>query len=272
MEKYGIAMADLLAPERPQEAQGTKYPPVVMTAALDIAQTFMDDSTKVWPAGDSPKEAAARRGAETMAREAGLPNPKVFISDSKQSNMVVSGDIVVISNETLKKTPAEEVESVVMHEIGHELKRDSALSVMAQRAKAAVQAFASKGHSGWKATWQLVKDACATSAAHVFAFVPGVWKNYVSRREEHHADRKAVEFGADPNALASGLKRMHTHNEEIGGVDKAMANSGIRAAVDKIRHTFNRIRDDHPDIDNRGHRIAMAALAAAKKQNRTSIS
>lgn len=244
--------------EATRSAQQTPVKDEMAATALQIAKEFMLDASDAWQAGRTQKEKAALQAVDQIYAHSNQ-KPKVYICRSKQTNMVVQGDIIVISEESLRQLDEREVDAVVKHELGHDEQHPSKLLQVARRVGAWLKSVFKGPTAFIETTGFLIKDAIGSVLTRAAILIPGVWKARQSKMEEFNADRKAIEFGADPDALVSGLKKMDDHNRSL----EDNSHKGILAVARKLGAI---IKDDHPSLASRAHRIELAAASMKKSK------
>jgi len=133
-----------------------------------------------------------------LAARAGVTLRQLYVLPMRRLRMAnafaVSGQLVMVTDLLLDRLDRDEVDAVMAHEIAH-LRRGDPVKLLAANASAgAVPFFALQG-LGWGGIAAGVVAGLLAAMAY-------------SRRIERRADRAALELGADPGALISGLARL----------------------------------------------------------------
>lgn len=185
---------------------------------------------KYVPLGDEHRELAER--LMNLARKAGTNVRGVFKFDlsrrTKAANAALTGigntRRIILGDTLIREFTVDEVETVLAHELGHQVHRDifvligigsaitlAGLFIAAQAMRAAVEAFGYRG----------VSDPAALPALAVILGVFGLLtmplENGVSRWRERLADEYALAATGMNQAFASALTRLA--NQNLGEVD-----------------------------------------------------
>ena len=122
-------------------SRGVAFGPLIVIAGLMLgAQYFFSHKLAMWGMGAkevSPEEAPELHAmVEKLAREAGLPKPKVAISKLPIPNAFATGRnpkhaVVAVTRGLLERLEPHEVEAVLGHEMMHVVNRDVAVMTLA---------------------------------------------------------------------------------------------------------------------------------------------
>jgi heat shock protein HtpX len=122
-------------------SRGVAFGPLIVIAGLMLgAQYFFSHKLAMWGMGAkevSPDEAPELHAmVEKLAREAGLPKPKVAISKLPIPNAFATGRnpkhaVVAVTRGLLERLEPHEVEAVLGHEMMHVVNRDVAVMTLA---------------------------------------------------------------------------------------------------------------------------------------------
>ena len=201
---------------------------------------------------------------DRVVAAAGIPKPKVYISDNPSPNAFATGRnpehaaIAVTSGIRNLLTPRE-LEAVIGHELGHVRNRDTLISTIAGT-MAGVITFAARmamfgamfgggGRDRGNAFAQLALILLAPIAAMLIQMA-------ISRSREYQADKTGSEITRDPLALASALSKLEGGNKRLkeAGVlnehteNPAMAHLFI---VSPLAGGFAGLFSTHPPIEQR---------------------
>ncbi len=148
-----------------------------------------------------------------LARNAGLPMPKVYIVETDAPNAFATGRnpenaAVAATTGLLRMLSHEEVAAVMAHELGHVRNRDTLVMTMVATIAGAISMIANfgllfggnRGNGG---------HAMAGILAVVMApFAAMIVQMAISRTREYGADRAGAEISGNPAALASALAKI----------------------------------------------------------------
>lgn len=206
---------------------------------------------------------------ERLARNAGLPMPKVYVIESDQPNAFATGRnpqnaAVAATTGLLRRLTPDEVEGVMAHELAHVKNRDTLIMTMTATISGAVAMLANFGflfggrdrNAPGGAIGQILLIIVAPLAAMIVQMA-------ISRTREYAADRGGAEISGKPLALAAALKRI-SGAAQGGRNEEAEANPAIAhlfiinpltgAGMDSLFST-------HPATENR-----IAALDAMSRE------
>ena len=148
-----------------------------------------------------------------LARNAGLPMPKVYIVETDAPNAFATGRnpenaAVAATTGLLRMLSREEVAAVMAHELGHVRNRDTLVMTMVATIAGAISMIANfgllfggnRGNGG---------HAMAGILAVVMApFAAMIVQMAISRTREYGADRAGAEISGNPAALATALAKI----------------------------------------------------------------
>lgn len=197
------------------------------------------------------------RMIEELARNAGIPKPKVGISPANLPNAFAFGRSrrdgrVCVTQGILNLLDRDELKAVLGHEITHIVNRDvltiTLLSVIPMLMYRIAWHFLFFGRLGRRRGEGAAYTALIGLSALIFYFITNLLVLYASRIREYFADKGSVELGNRPSALASALYKLvygsaKTSKQSIKDVeglkaffvnDPSKANKEIRelAAID----------------------------------------
>jgi len=154
---------------------------------------------------------------EELARNAGIPKPKVGISQVNLPNAFAFGKSrrdgrVCVTQGILKLLDREELKAVLGHEITHIVNRDmltiTLLSVIPMLMYRIAWHFLFFGNIGRRKGEGAAYTALIGLSALIFYFITNLLVLYASRIREYFADKGSVELGNQPSALASALYKL----------------------------------------------------------------
>lgn len=128
---------------------------------------------------------------------------------------------IVLFDTLLEKHTVQELVSIIGHEIGHYTKKHILKGVLRYMLTSGAAFYLLSLFIGNQALFLAFKMQNVSVYAGLvffgflfepFAVATGVIENYISRRQEHEADKFAVEACGSPEALISGLKKLSVDN------------------------------------------------------------
>lgn len=213
------------------------------------------------------------RIVEELARNAGLPMPRVYVSPHRAPNAFATGRnpsnaAVCVTQGLLETMPERELRGVIGHELAHVRHRDILIQTIAATFAGAITALAhmaqwglmfggGMGHrddreGGTNPLVMLLMILLAPIAALLIQL-------WISRTREYAADSYGAQVSGDPLGLASALRRLHAYNERI-----PMPVNPTREAMFIVKplsaEGLTGLFATHPPIEERIRRLeAMAA-------------
>jgi heat shock protein HtpX len=211
-----------------------------------------------------------------LARNAGLPMPRVYVIDNPQPNAFATGRnpenaAVAATTGLLRSLSRDEIAAVMAHELGHVKNRDTLTMTITATIAGAVSMLANfalffggssrDNNNPLGAVGVIVAALVAPLAAMLVQMA-------VSRTREYSADRAAAEITGRPMALASALARIHNAARQIPNDaaerNPAMAHLFIINPLSGAR--MDNLFSTHPSTENRIAALqAMAGSAAAPR-------
>jgi heat shock protein HtpX len=165
--------------------------------------------------------APALHGAvEQLARNAGLPMPRVYLIDSEQPNAFATGRnpqnaAVAATTGLLRRLSADEVAGVMAHELAHVRNRDTLIMTITATIAGAISMLANfalffgRGRNNPLGIVGVILIAILAPLAAMLV------QTAISRNREFAADRIGAEISGRPLWLASALQKIHAAAERI---------------------------------------------------------
>jgi heat shock protein HtpX len=209
-----------------------------------------------------------------LARNAGLPMPRVYLYDSPQPNAFATGRnpdnaAVAASTGLLNALTGEEVAGVMAHELAHVQNRDTLTMTITATLAGAISmlanfAFLFGGRRDSNNPLGFVGVLVAMIVAPLAAMLVQM---AISRTREYSADRRGAEISGNPLALASALGKIARFAREVPNYEAernpATAHMFIINPLSGER--MDNLFSTHPNTDNR-----IAALhEMARRSNRS---
>jgi heat shock protein HtpX len=200
---------------------------LLLAAGMNFFSYWYSDKIvlKMYRAREVGPEAASglHRTVAELARQAGLPMPRVYVIDNDTPNAFATGRnpehaVVAVTTGILNLLSPRELRGVLAHELAHVKDRDILVSTVAATLAGAIMVLASLAR--WSAIFGggdeeegglgmaglLVMSIIAPLAALVVQMA-------VSRSREYLADQEGASLAQDPEALASALEKLSQANQ-----------------------------------------------------------
>ncbi len=163
---------------------------------------------------------------EELARNAGIPKPKICIIPDPSPNAFATGRnpqkaVVAVTQGILQILNTNELRGVIAHEIGHIAHRDILIQSCAAVLGSAITSLAnmlyytslfggrnSENSSPISGLGAVVMMILAPLAATLIQMA-------ISRSREYMADEAGASFCSDPQALASALNKLNNYSKQI---------------------------------------------------------
>jgi len=200
---------------------------------------------------------------EELARNAGLPMPKVYIMDNPQPNAFATGrnpanSAVCASTGLLNSLSREEVAGVMAHELAHIKNRDTLTMTMAASIGGAITMLANMAQFGAIFGRRDNNGGGAGFLGLLFAIFLAplaamIVQMAISRSREYQADRMGAEICGNPHWLASALAKISQGARQI--LNEPAERSPAAAHVFIVNPLSGRGVDNlfstHPNVENR---------------------
>jgi len=203
---------------------------LIMAALMNFGSWFYSDRIVLSMYGArevSPEEAPELHAiVERLARNAGIPKPKVAIVPMDIPNAFATGrdpehSVVCVTTKLLELLNRDEVEGVLSHEIGHIINRDTLIQAVAATIAGAITMLANMGQwallfgfgkdedEGWAETIGLLLMVILAPIAALLIQMA------ISRSREFKADATGARISGKPEALASALEKLEAYSRHI---------------------------------------------------------
>lgn len=190
---------------------------LIMAAAMNVFTWWNSDKMVLRMNNAQPVVGNDRYGLNQMvgelARNAGLPMPKVYIMDTPQPNAFATGRnpqnaAVAVTTGLMRALSREELAGVVAHELAHIRNHDTAIMTVTATFAGAITMlanfalfFGGRREGGMGLVGTLAMMFLAPMAA-------GLVQMAISRTREYAADKAGAEICGHPLWLASALERI----------------------------------------------------------------
>jgi heat shock protein HtpX len=164
---------------------------------------------------------------EKLARNAGLPKPKVYVMPGQTPNAFATGRnpdhaAVAVTEGLLQLLQRDELEGVIGHELGHIKNRDILISSVAAVMAGAISYLATM------AQWAMIFGGGGGNddegRGNIFALLAmmivaplaaGIIQMAISRSREYLADTTGAKICGHPISLANALQRLEEYNHRL---------------------------------------------------------
>ena len=215
----------------------------------------------------SQKEAPElHRAVGNLAEMAGIPCPKVYLIPDQTPNAFATGRnprhaAVAVTRGLLATLDQKEMEAVIAHELSHILNRDTLIGVIAATFAGAISYLAivarwsmllggGRRRRGGNIFVMLAVSILAPLAAAIVQMA-------ISRGREFKADRSAAKLTGRPQALASALQKLETHNkrQKKHPVQQQTATAHMFIVNPLSRKGMSKLFSTHPPVRDRVKRL-----------------
>ena len=194
-----------------------------------------------------------------LARNAGLPMPRVYLMDNPQPNAFATGRnpehaAVAVTTGLLRMLSREEIAGVLAHELAHIKNHDTLTMTITATFAGAISMLAQFGFFfGGRSNNSPFGGIGALVAMIVAPLAAVMVQMAVSRTREYEADRGGAEISGDPLALASALRKISAAAHQVPNwparQNPAMAHMYIVNPLNGDR--MDNLFATHPDVENR---------------------
>ena len=199
------------------------------------------------------------RTVEQLARNAGIPTPRVYLIHTDQPNAFATGRnpqhaAVAVSSGLLQRLEPQELAGVLAHELAHIKHHDTLTMTITATFAGAISMLAQFGFFfGGRSNNSPFGGIGALVAMIVAPLAAVMVQMAVSRTREYEADRGGAEISGDPLALASALRKISAAAHNVPNwparQNPAMAHMYIVNPLNGDR--LDNLFATHPDVENR---------------------
>ncbi len=152
---------------------------------------------------------------ERLARNAGLPMPKVYVIENDQPNAFATGRnpenaAVAATTGLLNALNEDEIAGVIAHELAHVQNRDTLIMTVTATLAGALSMLANFGlfFGGHNQNGERSNGFVTLLIALLAPLAATLVQMAISRTREFEADRRGAEISGQPQALASALSKI----------------------------------------------------------------
>lgn len=238
---------------------------LVMACGMNLFAYWNSDTMVLKMYGAKPVEASHPVAQMTfeLARQAGLPNPKVYYMDTPQPNAFATGRnpenaAVAVTRGLVERLSEAELKGVIAHELAHIKNRDTLIMTVTATIAGALGMLANfamffggnreRGHTN-----PIVMIAVAILAPLTASLV----QMAISRTREYEADRVGAEISGQPQALASALQKIEhiAKNVDMDPAENNPATAHLFIINPLHAHAVDNLFSTHPKTQNRIARL-----------------
>ncbi len=212
---------------------------------------------------------------ETLAHNAGLPMPKVYIIENDQPNAFATGRnpqnaAVAATTGLLRNLSATEVSGVMAHELAHVRNRDTLIMTITATIAGAISMLANFAFFFRGGRNNPLGFVGVLLVMILAPFAALLVQTAISRTREYEADRMGAEICGHPLWLASALRKL-AHGSAV--IDNPQAEENPATAhmfiVNPLHaHRVDGLFSTHPPIGERIQRLQEMAGEAVETQRR----
>ena len=194
----------------------------------------------------------------TLARNAGMPMPKVYVIDNAQPNAFATGRnpenaAVAASTGLLARLTSDEIAGVMAHELAHIKNHDTLIMTVTATIAGAISMLANFAlffGRGRDNPLGLIGSIALMFLAPLGAMLVQM---AISRTREYAADRMGAEISGQPMALASALQKIsaHAHSVENTVAERNPATAHMFIINPLSGARMDNLFSTHPDTQNR---------------------
>ncbi len=213
----------------------------------------------------SPEEAPQiHQMVEELAREAGIPKPKVYIIPDESPNAFATGRnpqhaAVAATQGIIRLLTPVELKGVLGHELGHVLNRDILISTIAATLAGAIMILASLAR--WGAILGMGRDddegggIFGILIMSIIAPIAAMLVQMaVSRSREYLADETGAHLTHNPESLARALEKLSVGTQRVP-MDASPATAHMFIVNPLAGGSLMNLFSTHPPIEDRVERL-----------------
>jgi heat shock protein HtpX len=233
---------------------------LIIAAVMNIGAYFFSDKIALaaMHAHEVGPDHELHQITTELARRAGLPMPRVYVSSEQAPNAFATGRsprhaAVCATEGLLQLLDRKEVAAVMAHELAHVRHRDILIQSIAVTIGAAIS------YLGYMFMWgggggRDREGSHPLAGLIVMLLAPlgaGLIQAAISRSREFNADKAGAEIVGDPMALATALEKINAYARQIPMNVNPAFNSLFIAEPRNFFGTVARLFSTHPPMEQR---------------------
>ncbi|WP_299654155.1 zinc metalloprotease HtpX [uncultured Jannaschia sp.] len=257
---------------------------LVVAAGMNVFTWWNSDRMVLRMHNAQPVTRGDRLGLHTMtaelARNAGLPEPKVYLIDTPQPNAFATGRnpvnaAVAVTSGLVRSLTREELAGVIAHELAHIRNHDTAIMTVTATFAGAISMLANFAFffGGARERMGLFGTLAMMFLAPMAA---ALVQMAISRTREYAADKAGAEICGEPLWLASALEKIATGAARIDNdaAERNPATAHMFIINPLHAHKRDRLFATHPATENRVAALRTMTLQGtqASPASRTPVS
>ena len=199
---------------------------------------------------------------EELARDAGLPKPKVYLVPSQNANAFATGPspkkaVIAVTAGLLKLLNKDELKGVIAHEMGHNKNRDILIATVAATIAGVISYVAMMAR--WAAIFGGFGGRDNQGGNNIFGFLvlailapilALIIRLAISRSREYMADETGARLAHSPNGLISALEKLHA-DAKVHPMKMGSEVTSHLFIVNPFKGGFVNLFSTHPDVKSR---------------------
>jgi len=207
---------------------------------------------------------------KSLAENAQLPMPKVYVINETQPNAFATGRnpenaAVAATTGIMQILSERELRGVMAHELAHVKNRDTLISTISATVAGAIASIAQFGmlFGGGRDDngERNVNPILGILVMLLAPFAASLIQMAISRSREFEADRGGAEISRDPKALASALEKIHNYAHRIPNeIAEAHPETGQMMIINPLSgRSFDSLFSTHPRTEERVEKLMQLA-------------
>ena len=206
-----------------------------------------------------------------LARNAGIPMPKVYLVRGDQPNAFATGRnpenaAVAVTSGILRVLDPEELKGVIAHEIAHIKNRDTLTMTIAATVAGAISMLAQFGFffgGGGDRERNPFGPIALILSVILAPLAAALIQMTISRTREYSADKLGAEISGDPLGLADALRKISAYagRVELPSAERNPASAPLFIVNPLTGARMDNLFSTHPNVENRIR--ALEAMARA---------
>lgn len=203
---------------------------------------------------------------KSLAENAQLPMPKVYVINETQPNAFATGRnpenaAVAATVGVMQILSERELRGVMAHELAHVKNRDTLISTISATVAGAIASIAQFGmlFGGGRDDngERNVNPVLSILVMLLAPFAASLIQMAISRSREFEADRGGAEISRDPQALASALEKIHNYAHRIPNeTAEAHPETGQMMIINPLSgRSFDSLFSTHPRTEERVEKL-----------------